>query len=296
MTGLEVAVALVVLAGAGYLYTQVFAPGRNKKGADRAATSADVAEQQAAQHKITAEAVAAAVKDISVTHAKELAVHEEMEHNAANFSAQARAVLQADPAPSEYTIVAIGLLDSVETSLGVQFTDAQRKAFVDRVVPLIKHNAEVEAALAKEKADAAAVAASRDAEHQRALAAETQGLALVATNSNQAKELAASTAKSSQLADANKAWADREQTLLGRLKAAAVLGVLLILVIGGISIKLFGVAKTRDNTVAFVEYMKKIALEGVKDATDLKTKMTAWYDGDIKAQAAVAKVKEKLRL
>ena len=295
-TGLEIAAAVAIVGLVGYLYMSVFAPGRNKKVADKIAVATATANTQAQEAKKEAVEVKAAASEAATAHAKEISLRDQMDQNAASFSAQAKAVLAADPKPSEYTLVAMGLLDSVETSLGVQFTVAQRQAFVARVVPLLQHNAEVEAQLAQEKAASAALAAGKEAEHGRAVAADTHVTQLATQLSVTNGSLADTSAKAASLAKDNKAWADNEQTWIGRAKAAAVLGILLILIILGVSVKLFGVTKTRDNTVAFVEHMKKLALEGVKDAADLKAKMTAWYDGDIKAQAAVAKVKEKLRL
>ena len=47
MTGLEMAAAVAIVGLCGYLYTQVFAPGRNKKVADQIAVATAKADTQA---------------------------------------------------------------------------------------------------------------------------------------------------------------------------------------------------------------------------------------------------------
>jgi type II secretory pathway pseudopilin PulG len=296
MTGLEVAVAVAVVGLCGYLYTQVFAPGRNKKVADKTAVATAAAQQQAQEAKKEAEGVKVAATEAAAAHAKEIALRDQMDQNAAAFSAQAKAVLAADPKPSEYTLVAMGLLDSVETSLGVQFTAVQRAAFVARVVPLLQHNAEVEAALATEKANAAALAAGKEAEHAHAVASDVHVQQLATQLENKTGELTKTAIKAASLAQSNAAWANNEQTLWGRIKALVVLGVVLILVILGVSIKLRGVVKTKDTTVALVEKIKEWVAAGVKDVSDLKAKMKEWNGDDPSHEKAIATTKEKLRL
>ena len=279
-----------------YFYLKVLEPGRNKAVADQAAAAADQTQQAAKVINANADILLNKMAEIIAEHAKVVSTRDQMDKNAASFSAQAKAVLQADPNPSQYTLVAIGLLDSVESSLGIEFTPQQRKVFIDRVVPLIQHNAEVEAQLASEKAKSAALAAVKDAVEQRAKAAEDSGKLLVGQNKDLAGRLVTVSTKTASLTAKNKEWADNEQSLLGRIKALIGLAVLLVVVVVGISIKLLGVTKTRDNGIALVEQMKKWAIEAGHNATDLKQKMTDWYENDTKAQAAVAKVKAKLRL
>jgi hypothetical protein len=108
--------------------------------------------------------------------------------------------------------------------------------------------------------------------------------------------LAATTGKAEKLAADNKTWADNEQTWWGRLKAAVILGGVLLIVIIGISIKLFGVVKTKDNTVALIEQMKGWVASGVKDVGELKAKMKEWNGGDTSQENAIAKTKTKLLL
>jgi hypothetical protein len=295
-TGFEAAAVAVLIGLVGYLYMSVFAPGRNKKEADKIAAATATADAQAQTAKAQALATQVAATQAQLEHAKELALRDQMDQNAASFSAQAKAVLEADPKPSQYTIVALGLMDSVETSLGVQFTAAQRAAFVARVVPLLAHNAEVEAQLAQEKTNAAALAAGRDAEHARAVAADAHVTQLATDLSKTNTALATTTGKAEKLAADNKTWADNEQTWWGRLKAAVILGGVLLIVIIGISIKLFGVVKTKDNTVALIEQMKGWVASGVKDVGELKAKMKEWNGGDTSQENAIAKTKTKLLL
>ena len=296
MTGLEVIAAVAIVGLCGYLYTQVFAPGRNKKVADQIAVATAKADTQAQEAKAQALATQAAAAQAQLEHAKELALRDQMDQNAASFSAQAKAVLAADPKPSEYTIVALGLLDSVETSLGVQFTAAQRAAFVARVVPILAHNAEVEAQLAQEKTASAALAAGKDAEHARALAADVHVTELSSQLAVTNSYLASTSVKAANLAKDNAAWADNAQTLWGRFKAAVILGGVLILIIVGVSLKLFGVTKTKDTTVALVEQMKGWVAAGVTDVGQLKAKMKEWNDGDTSQANAIEKTKKKLLL
>ena len=296
MTGLEMAAAVAIVGLCGYLYTQVFAPGRNKKVADQIAVATAKADTQAQEAKQEAAAIKVAATQAQLEHAKEIALRDQMDQNAAAFSAQAKAVLAADPKPSEYTIVALGLLDSVETSIGVQFTAAQRQAFVARVVPLLAHNAEVEAQLAQEKTASAALAAGRDAEHARAIASDIHVTELAGQLAVTNASLASTSVKAANLAKDNAAWADNAQTLWGRFKAAVILGGILLLVIGGISIKLFGVVKTKDTTVALVEQMKGWVASGVKDVGELKAKMKDWIGNDPSHENAIAQTKTKLML
>jgi type II secretory pathway pseudopilin PulG len=296
MTGLELGIALAVLAGVGYLYMSVFAPGRNKKVADKTEVATAQAQQQAIEAKKEADAMKLAAADAAAAHAKEIALRDQMDRNAAAFSAQAKAILASDPNPSEYTIVAIGLLDSVETSLGIQFTLEQRKAFMDRVVPLLKHNAEVESQLAAEKARSAALAAGKDAEHAHALASDAHANELAGQLSNTSATLVTTSGKAASLAASNAAWANNEQTWIGRAKAAGALLLLLLIAIFAISWRLRGKDKTLGDTVALIEQMKGWVAAGVKDVGELKAKMKEWNGGDTAHENAISKIKTELRL
>ena len=279
-----------------YFYLKVLEPGRNKAVADKTASAAVQTTEQAKAVEERATAVKAAVTESTANHAKEIATRDKIDQNATGFVEAAKIAIQADPAPSQADLVALGLLDSATQALGQPFTAEQRAFWVKTVGGLIAKNTEAQQTVARMTVDAAALVAARDAEHAHAVSSDATAATLSAQLAKNTTQLAGQAAKASTLASQNKAWADNEQTLWGRIKALSGLAIILIIADGLISIKLSGVTKTRDNTVALVESMKKWAVEGVQDAADLKKKMTDWYENDTKAQNAVAKVKTKLRL
>lgn len=283
-------IGLIALGGVAYV--KVFEPGRNKKVADQIAAATAEATQQAVEaKKLAAEAKAASVA-AAQAHAKEIALRDQMDQNAASFSGQAKAMLEADPHPSPYTLIAIGLCESIQQSLAIKFTPEQQAAFVSRVTPLLQKNAETEKALAEEKARAAALAAGKDAEHARAVAADALAQTLTGQLAVQTAAVATTTAESATLAAKNQAWANNVSTLWQRFQAA-ILGIFVLLVLLGIGWwKLRGTTRVLYDAAALAEDAQNAATRGVAMTKD---EIEQWWENDRPGRAAYQKVLANLR-
>ena len=84
----------------------------------------------------------------------------------------------------------------------------------------------------------------------------------------------------------------------GRFLAALWLCALLAAAAIGISIKLRGVARTKDDLVALGEHTKAevLKLAGPEIHAAVEKSQEAWKQGDIRLDAAIAAAKAKLRL
>jgi len=277
----------------GWAFQRVTASSRNKKVADQIAVATEQAKKQAQEAQRLAEETKAAATLAAAAHAKEIADRDQMDKNASDFNGQSKALLEADPNPSPYTLIAIGMCDSVDASLGIKSTPEQRIAWAKRVVPLLQHNAEVERQLAEARANAATLAAGKDAEHAHALAADAHVALLTSELSAQTTTIINTTSHAEQLAAKNKNWADGAVTLAQRFKAALIGISALLLIIFIVSWKLRGATATLHDAVAAGEYAKHLATTG---AHDVEQKLEEWWGDDHKAKAAISKVKANLRL
>jgi len=278
-----------VLAAGGWAYTKLMEPGRNKKVADQVAAQTAIADAQAKANKEKADAVAAAIQSAADANAKEREQEKKVRQNASGFTEGAKIAIQADPAPSQADLVALNLLEGATQALGEPLTDSQRKVWVSTVAELIAKNSASEAQVAALKQQAAADRAALDAITAHAQAADATAQTLAVKLDQQAKILADTTGKASSLAEKNAQWADGAITLWGRIKALGVLAVILGLVIVVVAIKLFGVNEVAADAVGLAEHLKTFVQDG-------ETKVKEWMQNDTKAQAAIDKVKAKLRL
>jgi hypothetical protein len=284
-------IGLIVVSG--WAYQKVTAPSRNKKVADQIAVATDQANKQAQEAKRLADETKVAAAVAAAAHAKEIADRDQMDKNASDFNGQGKALLEADPNPSPYTLIAIGMCDSVDASLGIKSTPEQRIAWAKRVVPLLQHNAEIEKQLAEARANAEALAVGKDAEHAHALAADAHVASLTSELAAQTTTIVNTTGHAEQLAAQNKNWADGAVTLAQRFKAALIgIGVLLVIIFI-VSWRLRGASATLHDAVAAGEYAKHLAIKGSADAEQL---LENWWGGDKTAQAAIEKIKANLRL
>lgn len=289
-------VAAGLIAIGGWAYVKVFEPGRNKAVATAAATAAADAETKAKQAREQAEAVDKAVAAATADHQKVVAQRDQIDQNTSGFIEGAKIAIQADPAPSDADVVALGLLDSAGQALGQPLTPQQRAFWMKTVSDLIAKNAEAKAKVAQLTKEAAEARAALGEVQAHATASDAHAKVLCDQLATKSKELVESTAKSATLTAENKQWADGEQTLWGRIKALGILAIVLAVIGLAISIKLLGVQGTAKDAVALGEHLKSLALTGVKDASELEQKISAWWENDKSAQAAVNKIKSTLRL
>jgi hypothetical protein len=285
-----------LIAVGSWAYVKVFEPGRNKKVADKIAVATEKANKEAEAAKALSIELQKSVQAMADAHAQETKTEQKMRANAADFNGQNKAVLAADPNPSPYTLIAIGLCDSVDQSLGIQSTAEQRLEWSKRVIPLLQHNAEIEKLLAQKTAEAAALSASLKAEHEHAVASDAHAATLAKANTANVATIATITAKAEKLAGENANWAAGTLDWKGRLKAAViglcVLGVLLFI----LSWRYRGKDKTLTDSVALGEFIKTQAIGAGHKAEELETKIKDWMQGDHAGMAAIDKVKEKLRI
>jgi hypothetical protein len=292
-----------LIALGGWAYVRVFEPGRNKKVADQIAVATASASKEAKEAKGIADELKKAVQAMADAHAQEAKVEQGMRANAADFNGQNKAVLEADPTPSPYTLIAIGLCDSVDQALGVQSTAAQRLEWSKRVVPLLQHNAEVERALAQKTAEAATLAASLAAEHDHALASDAHGATLASQNAANVATIATVTAQAAKYGAENATWAAGASTWYERFKYALIaLGVTAV-VIFILSWKYRGKDATLHDATAIAEDAKAAATALAKEAgasiseaskkamDDLHT----WWGGDSGAEAKYKQIVNNLR-
>jgi hypothetical protein len=281
-----------LVAVGGWAYVKVFEPGRNKKVADQIAAATAQANKEAEQAKALALDLQKAVQTMADAHAQETKTEQKMRANAAEFNGQNKAVLAADPNPSPYTLIAIGLCDSVDQSLGIQSTPEQRLEWSKRVVPLLQHNAEVEKLLAQKTAEAAALAASLKAEHEHALASDAHAATLASENSSNVQTIINTTAHAEKLAAENKNWADGVLSWKDRFKAALILVAVVVVVLFVLSWKYRGKDRTLHNAVALAEDAKG-ALKKVSQAAS--DELEQWWESDHSGKAAYQKIVTNLR-
>lgn len=189
-----------LIAIGGWAYVKVFEPGRNKKVADQIAIATEKANKEAEAAKALALELQKAIDAAKDANDKTSKTEQQMRANAHNFNGQGKALLLADPNPSQYNMVARGMCDSVDDALGMRSTPEQQAAWAQRVVPLLQHNAEVERQLADERIKSAALAASLAAGRASAQAAEARAAALATQNSSNVTTIVATTAKAEKLA------------------------------------------------------------------------------------------------
>jgi hypothetical protein len=295
--------ALAIGAFGIHEYKTVFAPGRNKDGADKAAVAAAVTQAKAEAAKETAAKVVQAVAAVKATHAAEISNRDKIDSNAAGFAEAAKIAIQSDTILTPAEITALGLLDASTQALGQPFTAEQKAFWVKTVGGLLKKDAEAQAKIAEMQRQAAADLSAKAELSSRALAAENTATTLTRQNSEQAKTLAASAAESATLTGEVKAWADREPSWQARIKALIYLVIIVAIIALYILIKLFGVqgAKSKieeglKDTVGLVEHVKGIAVQSGHDAAALEKRVEDWYEGDTDAKALYADAKKALRL
>jgi len=301
--GSVAAVVIVVLAlinGGQYAFHKLVEPGRNKKVAEAAAQTAADAQAKAKAAEETAKAAEAAAKKAQEDVAKERALRDQIDQNASGFVEGAIIAHEADPAPSQADVVALGLLESARQALGQPLTEQQRAFWKKTVAGLIAKNAEAEAKVRQLTEQAAADRAALTEVKARAIASETEAAALTTQVREQSEKLVKATSETEKLTSRNREWAEGQQTLWGRFKAflwlTAIVVVLLIIVVGWISIKFRGVSQTLHDSVALGEHLKSIATTAVGDAKAVEEKIENWWENDTKAKSAHQRVKSLLRL
>lgn len=292
-----------LIALGGWAYVKVFEPGRNKKVADQIAATTDKANKEAEAAKALAADLQKSIQVMVEAHAQQTKTEQQMRANAAAFNGQNKAVLSADPNPSPYTLIAIGLCDSVDQSLGIQSTPEQRLEWSKRVIPLLQHNAEVEKQLADEQAKASALAASLEAEHAHSVASDAHGATLASQNAANVATIAAVTAQAAKYGAENATWANGAVTLMQRFKAALIgIGVLLVLLFI-LSWKYRGKDATLHDATAIAEDAKaaatalaKEAGAGISDASKKAVEdLHNWWGGDNGAEAKYKQIVTNLR-
>ncbi len=193
-------------------------------------------------------------------------------------------------------------------------TPDQIKEFAAIIKDLTERNATTSAALAAKESEAAQLKVQAAAAQAAAAAADAKATAAAQTN------VALSTDVSNK-ADALKKWADNHQTLLGRLKAIAI--VLALLWLASLILPILGkffpaiqplatafgaiwspgvqaaASSAKTLSADLVALNEHIKAELAKELTPeqilaLKQKMKAWWGNDIKSQAAVEEIKERV--
>jgi len=273
-------------------YNTLFASGRNKKGADTAATAAQTTQTQSVVVKDSAADVAAAVAKSTSEHAAVIATRDAIDQNAAGFIEGAKDAVKSDAAPTQAEIIALVMLDSASDSLGCPLTPKQRKMWMDTVGGLIAKNAYTEEQLAKQTEDAKALRAGLDATQAHAKAADDTSMALTVQLSAKATELVREAKKSSDLAADNKKWADNGPAKINALCWLLCIAVALLV---WYEIKRKGLTGALQDAVALKEHTHTVAVALGADATKLKEETEKWWDGDPKAKAIFEAVKTDLR-
>jgi len=299
------AVQLVALVVAGvvvvasWLAYKVFEPGRNKGTADKAAIAAAKTEQQAVDAQHEAVAVKAAVAEAVSAHAQVIAKHEEVEGNVAGFVYAANTELLKEPNPSPPVKLATTLTDSAYQALGASLPPAQKTVWdsllaarQDDKVAIAKRDATI----AQMTTDAVATHATLAAVTEHAAAADATALAQAGTMATQSTLLVTTAHSSSKLTAQNKAWADGEEGWWAKAKAAIALIVLLVGTLLALSIRHYGLTQTAKNLVAYNESLKTMATGAGVAASAIEDHAKAWWEGDLKQLAVVAKIKQALRL
>lgn len=289
----EVTVAVLLVCGlfaaGSWAWYKVVEPGRNKKVANQAAQAAALVQVQAQTEKDKAEAVAVATAKAKEEHAKERALRDQIDRNASGFVEGAKIALQANPNPTQAEVVAIGLLESASQALGQPLTPEQRAVWVKTVAGLIAKNAEAEERVRSLTQEAATTRAALGEVKARADAADRTVSTLTKQLNEQAEQLVKTATKSADLTAKNQAWANNEQTLLGRMKALVLLAGILGLALVWLSICFRGTSATMKDAVALAEHLKS----SVSNAEEAVEK---WWENDDKAKHRFRKVKSQLRL
>lgn len=290
-------VAGAALAAFGYHeYSTIFAPGRNKKGADAAAVASAETDAQAKVASERAAAVAAAIEKARGEHAASEAKHDAVDAAASGFVAGATIALQADPSPTPAEQAALALLGSASSTLGQPLTPDQRAMWVRTVGGLIAQNAEAKAALAAQTSAAIALRASLDATVKHAAASDAHASELAGQLEETNAALAATAAHAADLTSQAKAWADHEPDLLARIKAlGGLIGVMLIGLVW-YEIKRKGLTGALHDAVALKEHVQMQASALGADPEKLKAAAETWWADDPKAKTFFDKTKCALRL
>jgi hypothetical protein len=309
----EATLALVLILGIagafGYGAHQVrktFEPGRPTKETDALAQRAQEAEAAA---KDAQEKLAAAIK----AHDDAVAAAQAKEKAAAGFIAGTGIALGNELNPSVNVEIAKKLNTDAANTLQAATPD-QIKEFAAIIRDLTERNATTSAALAAKEAEAARLKVEATAAQKAAAAADAKATEAAQKNVTLSADV-------SQKASALKAWADNHQTLVGRLKAIAI--VLALLWLASLILPLLGkffpafqplatafgaiwspgvqVAASSARTLSadLVALNEHIKSELAKELTPeqvaaLKGKIKDWWGNDQKSQAVVEDIKERI--
>lgn len=293
---LGVLAVLGVLAAGGWFIHKVLEPGRNKKIATQAAEASALADAQARAELEKAKAVLQATQKAAEEHARERSLRDQIDNNASGFVEGAKIALSTNATPTHAEIVAIGLLESASTALGQPLTADQRQVWTKTVAGLIARNADAEAKVAQLTKEAAEARAALGEVRARADAADTHVGVLTQELSKNANELVKTTGRAADLSAENKAWAQGEQTLWGRLKALALVAVFLVGVLIFLSLRYRGVSSTMKDAVALGEHLKEVAIKAGHQTEELEKDIRNWWENDKQAEAKYAKTKLQLRM
>lgn len=296
----EVSVAVLavlgVLAAGGWLVHKVTEGGRNKQVAVKAAQAAAVADALARAEKDKVEAVAAATAKAAEEHARERQLRDQIVANASGFVEGAKLALRTNAQPTHAEVVALGLLESASTALGSPLTEQQRQVWTKTVAGLIAKNAEAEEQVRRLTQEAATARAALSEVRARADAADRNVSELTKQLNEHSQKLVQTAEKAADLTAKNKAWADGEVNLWGRLKALGLLAGLLAVVIIFLSLKYRGVSSTAKDAVALGEHLKGLATKAGHSAKELEDEIRTWWEGDKSGEAKYAKTKSQLRI
>ena len=293
-------VILAVVCGLGFGLVQarkLFAPAKPKAEIQQTDAAVAAAQKAAEDARRAAAELSQKLDAATKAQAEKDAAEKARQQSAAGFVAGAQLALIADPAPTIQSRVAKTMVDDAAKTLDPA-TAAQLREMTALVRDLIAANAttsaelsakEAEAAQARAAAEQAKAAAAAAGQQLQAKTAEVESLTtLTQTQATAARGL------SQKIVE----WSQDSVTGWGRFRAALWLCALLAAAAIGISIKLRGVARTKDDLVALGEHTKAevLKLAGPEIHAAVEKSQEAWKQGDIRLDAAIAAAKAKLRL
>jgi hypothetical protein len=286
-------VGALLVGGVLYEYHQLTAPGRNKAVADQTAQTATVSATEAAAIKLDAQKARDDLARAAADQAKSDAASQAAKNAAGKDLEIIKAALEQDQNQTPAEILATGYADAAQDALGVKFTPEQHAAFIKAILPLLKDKAALEKSVADEKSGNLSLASVNEELKTQLTASQATVNTTVTSLSKEAAAHATTAAVGMKLAKQQQSWADRENTLLDRIKALGGLSILLAVIAVIVAIKLIGTKQTLKDSVALLGHVGSLAEKaGVAVKNDIET----WWEGDFKGQAKVAAVKRDLRI
>jgi hypothetical protein len=299
-SGIAILIILPWIAGAAVVawgyheYKTVFAPGRDKKQINSAASSSVATYANSVVVDNEASSLRVKLDEANKAHVLVIKSRDDIDDGVNGRIECARTMLGTDKTPTPAEVAAQIILQDAQQAIGRPLTDKEKTYWTNLAMPLIKGQQDALNEEQKQREIAAKAIAVRDAVQADSEKKDNIIQSQVAQLKDQTGKLVDSAKKTEILTSKVKEWADNEPGLWTRIKALGWLAGILSVLVVWYEIKRRGITGAVKDAVALTEHVKTIAVNAGHDPVELDKKVNDWWDGS-SAKKLYDKTKEELR-